>query len=320
MKVFFMTIHSNSSTFKVVPSKHKIHQMTRRSFGVSGSYGYSIFYRYGNDDSNVGKQNLKQFEECKNEPHLLKKKNFYFTKWPGAVSKLGASYFFNKKYNMGFYHVCIENKHQKESNENIIQNLDLILLSSTNKYATENKQIENKLKDLTCGYAVQIVLMGKGVKCYYEEVHQIPKKRTYRSNVKQYYVNKKTGTMIKQLESNENHLKHTNAKEKEKTEKENNTSSNDNNSCNIKKGKRLFVRLGIGTKNIDVTRVLTMHKKSVNIDVDKTGTIIQVYGYNKKYVGSVSHRLYKIVKMNVYTMKGGYVYLHKPKQKVPKKK
>ncbi|EAA19622.1 hypothetical protein [Plasmodium yoelii yoelii] len=171
------------------------------------------------------------------------------------------------------------------------------------------------MKDLTCGYSVQIVLSGKGVKCYFENINYTPIRKIYRNNIKQYYNFKNNIKDIKMLEDNPN-----NDLEKIKNPEDYKNYNNNNYSYRTKKIKKLFVRLGIGTKNIDVTRVLTMHKKYVNIDVDKTGTIINVYGYNKKYVGSVSHRLYKIVKMNVYTMKGGYVYLHKPKQKIPKKK
>ncbi|CRH02670.1 conserved Plasmodium protein, unknown function [Plasmodium relictum] len=293
---------------KWISEGNLINNICKRNFGVSGSYGYSIFAKEGNNDSNVGKNNLHQYEEKYIVNNLIRKKNFYFTKWPGQVSKLGASYFFNKNYNMGFYHMLIEE-------ENKIKK-DIVLISSCNEKSLQNKKIDNKMKDLTCGYSVQIVLSGKGVKCYYEDVNYTPFTVQYRNNIKQYYNFKNPLKEVQMLKdrSDENI-------DENKNTKENKTSGeNKDKNYKTKKVKKLFVRLGIGTKNIDITRILTMHKKYVNIHVDKTGTIINVYGYNKKYVGSVSHRLYKIVKMNVYTMKGGYVFLHKPKQKIPKKK
>ncbi|SPJ11446.1 conserved Plasmodium protein, unknown function [Plasmodium sp. DRC-Itaito] len=280
----------------------------KRYFGVSGSYGYSIFSKEGDNNSNVGKNNLHGYEEKCLINNLIKKKNFYFTKWPGKVSKLGGCYFFNKNYNMGFYHMLIEEEGKIKK--------DIALISSCHEKSIQNKTIENKMKDLTCGYSVQIVLSGKGVKCYYEDINYTPILPNYKNNIKQYYTFKNTLKDLKVIENksyNNNNMENT---QNVKTTSNNNTQNN----YRTKKVKKLFVRLGIGTKNIDITRVLTMHKKYVNINVDKTGTIVNVYGYNKKYVGSVAYRLYKIVKMNVYTMKGGYVYLHKPKQKIPKKK
>ncbi|GAW83624.1 hypothetical protein, conserved [Plasmodium gonderi] len=282
----------------------------KRHFGVSGSYGYSIFSKEGNCDSNVGKNNLHQYEEKYMVNNFIKKKNFYFTKWPGRVSKLGASYFFGKNYNMGFYHMLIEEEGKIKK--------DIALISSCNEKSVQHKKIENQMKDLSCGYSVQIILSGKGVKCYYEDVNYTPFKPTYRNNIKQYYSFKKKNSMtdVKTLQNN-NEESNMNVYENVDIM---NSQGKEHECYKTKKVKKLFVRLGIGTKNIDITRVLTMHKKHVNIDVDRTGTIINVYGYNKKYVGSVSHRLYRIVRMNVYTMKGGYVYLHKPKQKISKKK
>ncbi|KMZ77660.1 hypothetical protein PVIIG_03892 [Plasmodium vivax India VII] len=292
----------------------------KRHFGVSGSYGYSIFSKEGNCDSNVGKNNIHQYEEKHMGNNFLKKKNFYFTKWPGRVSKLGASYFFGKNYNMGFYHLLIEQEGKIKK--------DIALISSCNAKSVQHKKIENQMKDLSCGYSVQIVLSGKGVKCYYEDVSYTPFRPTYRGNTKQYYSFKNSPLTEVQTVPNDGAQGGVNEKENSHVSHVGSISSVSGSPGGKEKDKwyktktvkKLFVRLGIGTKNIDVTRVLTMHKRHVSIDVDKTGTIINVHGFNKKYVGSVSHRLYRIVRMNVYTMKGGYVYLHKPKQKVSKKK
>ncbi|SBT80925.1 conserved Plasmodium protein, unknown function [Plasmodium malariae] len=292
--------------------KQGINILYKRHFGVSGSYGYSIFAKEGNYNSNVGKNNLHQYQDKYYGNNLIKVKNFYFTKWPGTVSKLGGFYFFGKNYNMGFYHMLIEEEGEIKK--------DIALISSCNKRHIEHKKIENKMKDLSCGYSVQIILSGKGVKCYYEDINYTPIKINYRNNIKQYYNFKKPHKDLKMIEEKNNENVDENVDENEKEGDVKTSEEQKQNRNRTKKVKKIFVRLGIGTKNIDITRVLTMHKKYVNIDVDKTGTIINVYGYNKKYVGSVSHRLYKIVKMNVYTMKGGYVYLHKPKQKIPKKK
>ncbi|EUD69100.1 hypothetical protein C922_00792 [Plasmodium inui San Antonio 1] len=291
--------------------KRTLCELLKRHFGVSGSYGYSIFSKEGNCDSNVGKNNLHQYEEKHTGNNFLKKKNFYFTKWPGSVSKLGASYFFGKKYNMGFYHLLIEEEGKIKK--------DIALISSCNAKSVQHKKIENQMKDLSCGYSVQIVLSGKGVKCYYEDVSYTPFKPTYRGNTKQYY-NFKISPMT-EVQTVQNNSAQGGVSENENSDISNNPGGKEKDKWyKTKTVKRLFVRLGIGTKNIDITRVLTMHKRHVSIDVDRTGTIINVHGFNKKYVGSVSHRLYRIVRMNVYTMKGGYVYLHKPKQKVSKKK
>ncbi|CAA9991036.1 conserved Plasmodium protein, unknown function [Plasmodium knowlesi strain H] len=295
----------------VSKSKRTLCELFKRHFGVSGSYGYSIFSKEGNCDSNVGKNNLHQYEEKNMGNNFLKKKNFYFTKWPGSVSKLGASYFFGKKYNMGFYHLLIEEEGKIKK--------DIALISSCNAKSVQNKKIENKMKDLSCGYSVQIVLSGKGVKCYYEDVSYTPFRPTYRGNTKQYYTFKNSPTS--EVQGMENKNTEGGVEENESSEVSNSPGGKEKDKWyKTKTVKKLFVRLGIGTKNIDITRVLTMHKRYVSIDVDRTGTIINVHGFNKKYVGSVSHRLYRIVRMNVYTMKGGYVYMHKPKQKVSKKK
>ncbi|ANQ11090.1 Uncharacterized protein PCOAH_00054490 [Plasmodium coatneyi] len=291
--------------------KRTLCELFKRHFGVSGSYGYSIFSKEGNCDSNVGKNNLHQYEEKYTGNNFLKKKNFYFTKWPGRVSKLGASYFFGKNYNMGFYHLLIEEEGKIKK--------DIALISSCNAKSVQHKKIENKMKDLSCGYSVQIVLSGKGVKCYYEDVSYTPFKPTYRGNTKQYYTFK--NSPMTEVQTVQNNSPQGGVNENENSEVSNSPGGKEKDKWyKTKTVKKLFVRLGIGTKNIDITRVLTMHKRHVSIDVDRTGTIINVHGFNKKYVGSVSHRLYRIVRMNVYTMKGGYVYLHKPKQKVSKKK
>ncbi|AFZ79473.1 hypothetical protein BEWA_023220 [Theileria equi strain WA] len=82
----------------------------------------------------------------------------------------------------------------------------------------------------------------------------------------------------------------------------------------------LMFRLGVGSKSIDATRICTMYAQHVKIDVDRTGLIVSVHGYNKMMVGNVVYRIFKLVKANPYTMKGGHIANHPIKQKVIKRR
>lgn len=81
-----------------------------------------------------------------------------------------------------------------------------------------------------------------------------------------------------------------------------------------------MIRLGVGAKPIDATRICTMYQNLVKVDIDRTGMILTVHGFDKQKVGNVIYRIYKITKVNPYTMKGGHIAFYNVKQKIPKKK
>nr|BAN66022.1 conserved hypothetical protein [Babesia bovis] len=82
----------------------------------------------------------------------------------------------------------------------------------------------------------------------------------------------------------------------------------------------LMFRLGVGSNCVDATRVCTMYANHVKVEVDRTGLIISVHGYNKMMVGNVVYRLFRLVEANPYTLKGGHIANHPIKCKVPKKR
>jgi len=84
-----------------------------------------------------------------------------FRKYPGLVNGLGAEYFFREgqKHPLTYYHM-------KSPNSG-----DTVCVGATSARAREARGIDNYLKERTRGYAVQIVLEGRGVKAYFEPQH-----------------------------------------------------------------------------------------------------------------------------------------------------
>ncbi|GBE60670.1 HECT-domain (ubiquitin-transferase) domain-containing protein [Babesia ovata] len=82
----------------------------------------------------------------------------------------------------------------------------------------------------------------------------------------------------------------------------------------------LMFRLGVGSNCLDATRICTMYAKHVKVEVDRTGLIVSVHGYNKMMVGNVVYRLFRLVEANPYTLKGGHIANYPIKKKTPKKR
>ncbi|KAF8820430.1 HECT-domain (ubiquitin-transferase) domain-containing protein [Cardiosporidium cionae] len=82
----------------------------------------------------------------------------------------------------------------------------------------------------------------------------------------------------------------------------------------------LFIRLGVGSKPMDVTSVALRFPNEVRLYVDKSGNLLTVHGTDKCKVGNITARLLQIVKANPYTMKGGHLAFQPIRQKFTRKK
>eukprot|EP00922_Rhytidocystis_sp_ex-Travisia-forbesii_P008362 GHVS01012292.1.p1 GENE.GHVS01012292.1~~GHVS01012292.1.p1 ORF type:complete len:326 (+),score=4.06 GHVS01012292.1:28-1005(+) len=82
----------------------------------------------------------------------------------------------------------------------------------------------------------------------------------------------------------------------------------------------LFVRLGIGVKPMDLTRVLLRFTGQVKVFLNKRGTLLTVHGWDKRRTGIMAMYLYGIMRANAYTLKGAHIAFEPVKQKVTKKK
>eukprot|EP00927_Polykrikos_kofoidii_P078113 TRINITY_DN74982_c0_g1_i1.p1 TRINITY_DN74982_c0_g1~~TRINITY_DN74982_c0_g1_i1.p1 ORF type:complete len:294 (+),score=45.30 TRINITY_DN74982_c0_g1_i1:52-882(+) len=96
------------------------------------------------------------------QPYELK-----FAKYPGLVSGLGGEYYFreDQKHPLTYYHM----KSPASG--------DTVVVGATASRALEARTIDNYLKERTRGFAVQIVLEGRGVKAYFEPKYPILKAR-----------------------------------------------------------------------------------------------------------------------------------------------
>ncbi|GIX63267.1 HECT-domain (ubiquitin-transferase) domain-containing protein [Babesia caballi] len=212
-----------------------------RRFGVSGSYGPSI---YGIQTTQTNARLIRLPEE-KPPPQIHLNPRIHVTQWPGKVRALRAGYFFREgqRTNTGYYHMLIKNKK------------DICLVANADKRQTASRTIENCLYERTRGFSGQVLLHGRGVKAFFEPAFP-----------------------------------------------------------------NLMFRLGVGSNCLDATRICTMYAKHVKVDVDRTGLIVSVHGYNKMMVGNVVYRLFRLVEANPYTLKGGHIANYPIKKKVPKKR
>mmetsp|Transcript_70667 Transcript_70667/g.165717 ORF Transcript_70667/g.165717 Transcript_70667/m.165717 type:complete len:248 (+) Transcript_70667:82-825(+) len=96
--------------------------------------------------------------ELPKEPYNPKPYNLQFRKYPGVVSGLGAEYFYREeqKSPLTYYHLRCEAAG------------DTVMVGATDPRAREARTIDNYAKERTRGFAVQIVLEGRGVKAYFE--------------------------------------------------------------------------------------------------------------------------------------------------------
>lgn len=81
-----------------------------------------------------------------------------FSKYPGVVSALGAEYYFREgqRSPLSYYHL-----------RGPVAG-DVVVVGATDPRAREAKTIDNYAKERTRGFAVQIILEGRGVKAYFE--------------------------------------------------------------------------------------------------------------------------------------------------------
>ncbi|KAK2195563.1 hypothetical protein BdWA1_003239 [Babesia duncani] len=125
-----------------------------RNFGVSGSYGSSI---YGVQTTAINAR-LNSLPEPKAEPRIQLFPRIFVSRWPGNIRSLRAKYFFREGQatNTGYYHMLVNGKN------------DYCFVSNPNKNATCTRTIENTVHEQTRGFTGQILLHGRGVKAYFE--------------------------------------------------------------------------------------------------------------------------------------------------------
>ncbi|KAK1939632.1 hypothetical protein X943_001748 [Babesia divergens] len=216
-------------------------RQTVRFFGVSGSYGPSI-YGIQTTESN---SRLIKLPQDKQSTKIHLNPRLCVAQWSGHIRALRSKYFFRngQKTNTGYYHMLIKDKK------------DVCLVANVDKRQTTTRTMENCLYQHTRGFSGQVLLHGRGVKAFFDPAFP-----------------------------------------------------------------NLMFRLGVGSNCLDATRICTMYASQVNVEVDRTGLIVSVHGYNKMMVGNVIYRLFRLVKANPYTMKGGHIAQYPIKKKVTKKR
>merc|ERR1712039_460236 len=119
---------------------------------VTGRFGIEWFQRGRPTETNA------QMVDLPKPPYDLKPYSLEFSKYNGVASGLGGEYYFRdgQKHPLSYYHL------------NCPKSGDLVLVGATSERARETRTIDNYVKEKTRGFAVQIVLEGRGVKAYFE--------------------------------------------------------------------------------------------------------------------------------------------------------
>lgn len=73
----------------------------------------------------------------------------------------------------------------------------------------------------------------------------------------------------------------------------------------------LTIRMGNGVKVMDVSRLVKRFAGEVKVDVPSKGDAITIHGFNREGVALIAMKMFRYVKKNQYTGKGGYL-LHHP--------
>ncbi|CAJ1395276.1 unnamed protein product [Effrenium voratum] len=96
--------------------------------------------------------------ELPKEPYNPKPYRLLFRRYPSLASGLGAEYFYreDQRSPLTYYH-------QRSPSSG-----DCIMVGATSERAREARTIDNYVKERTRGFAVQIILEGRGVKAYFE--------------------------------------------------------------------------------------------------------------------------------------------------------
>lgn len=99
-----------------------------------------------------------QWPDAPKEKYNPKPYALEFAKYPGIVSGLGAEYFYRpgRKHQLTYYHMRSPSSG------------GTVLVGATDPRAREARTIDNYLKERTRGFAVQLILEGRGVKAYFE--------------------------------------------------------------------------------------------------------------------------------------------------------
>jgi len=119
---------------------------------VTGKFGVEFFGGQRAFDSNY------QMPDPPREPFDPRPYSLEFQRYPGVVSGLGAEYYFRdgQKHPLTYYHM----RSPKYG--------DAVAIGATDPRAREARTIENYLYERTRGFAVQLILEGRGVKAYFE--------------------------------------------------------------------------------------------------------------------------------------------------------
>jgi len=100
-----------------------------------------------------------QMVDLPRPPYDPKPYKLAFRKYPGVASGLGAEYYYRdgQRHPLSYYHM-----------RSPAAGGDLVAVGATSARATETRSIDNYVKERTRGFAVQIILEGRGVKAYFE--------------------------------------------------------------------------------------------------------------------------------------------------------
>ncbi|CAE7523228.1 unnamed protein product [Symbiodinium natans] len=105
--------------------------------------------------------------ELPKEPFDPRPYKVHVRKYPGIVSGLGAEYFYreDQRNPLTYYHLRCPAAG------------DTVLVGATDARAAQARTIDNYVKERTRGFAVQLILEGRGVKAYFEPKYPFLKVR-----------------------------------------------------------------------------------------------------------------------------------------------
>lgn len=120
---------------------------------VTGRFGVEWFIGRRPTEINA------QMVDLPKPPYNPKPYNLAFRKYPGAASGLGAEYFYRdgQTHPLSYFHL-----------RSPAIGGDIVAVGATDERAREARTIDNFVKERTRGFAVQILLEGRGVKAYFE--------------------------------------------------------------------------------------------------------------------------------------------------------
>uniref|UniRef100_A0A3B0N913 Uncharacterized protein n=1 Tax=Theileria annulata TaxID=5874 RepID=A0A3B0N913_THEAN len=150
-------IKSNLEIINNLVYKH-LFNTKYRNYGVSGSYGASI---YGVQNTATNSR-LVKLPPQKPKPTISINPRLHVSRWPGNIRSLRSNYFFrdNQKTNTGYYQMLIKDGDEVKK--------DLCFVSNIEKNLTCTKTIESCVSEQTRGFVGQVLLHGRGVKAYFE--------------------------------------------------------------------------------------------------------------------------------------------------------